>query len=243
MVVIGESAGEFGERAREVGGVLAGELVEEDLELGEMLLGEREYIFPFTPGGLLLAALRAAQFEIERLLGLERRQPFESAPPQHRSLQRQLGRKSHLDFLGARRCPAFVVDEPRAARREGVDSVGPRAELERCAARERDGDCAVLLDPDARRIEARFAVESEKEVEARFDTRPIQSGEGGIGAKGRKALAGDRKQTIARLGREGAERVCLDKLLQRGVPRDSYFARPHVAFTVSSGFRRRMYSA
>src|SRR5277367_2484815 len=107
MVVIGESAGEFGERAREVGGVLAGELVEEDLELGEMLLGEREYIFPFAPGGLLLAALRAAEFEIERLLGFERRQPLESASPQHRGLQRQLRRKSHLDLVRPGRRPAL----------------------------------------------------------------------------------------------------------------------------------------
>ena len=37
------------------------------------------------------------------------------------------------------------------------------------------------------------------------------------------------QETVARLGREGAGRICFNKLLKRGVPRNARFARPNVA--------------
>ena len=69
MVVVRETGNEFGERARQVGRVLAGEGVEQRLEPGEMLLGELEDFLALSAGVFFFAARRASELEINRLLG------------------------------------------------------------------------------------------------------------------------------------------------------------------------------
>src|SRR5271168_148071 len=174
MVIVGKTAGELGEGARQIRRLLTAEFVEQDLEPGEMLLGELPDVGFLAAGAFRCASIGAAELEIKRFHGVERRQALKSAPLKDRRFQRQLRRKSDLDFVRSGRRSALVVDQPRPARAQEVDSVSPRAELEPRAALERNGDCAVLLDPDARDIGAGFAFESKKEVEARFDTGPLQ---------------------------------------------------------------------
>src|SRR5262249_52584454 len=96
MVVVRETGYEFGERTRQVGRILAGERIEQDLKSGEMLLGELEDVLGLSAGVFFFAARRAAKLEINRLLGFERRQPLKSAPLQHRCFQGQLRRETGL---------------------------------------------------------------------------------------------------------------------------------------------------
>jgi hypothetical protein len=107
-----------------------------------MLLGELDDILALSAGVLRLPAPRAAELEINRLLGFERRQPLKPFPAQHRRFQRQLRCKTGFDFPGDRRGPALIVNKPRAARTEEVDSVRSRTELEWRSGRDRNENCA-----------------------------------------------------------------------------------------------------
>ena len=193
-----------------------------------MLLGESgRYLRPCRRPGFSAPPAGPAEFEIERLIGFERGEPVESAAPQHRRFQRQLRRKSHLDFVSAWRRSALVIDEPRSARSEFVDSVGPRGQFERRAARERKDDFAPPLDPNALDIAARLALEVEDEVEALFDVGPVQGGKRRIGAEQGEPRACDGKERFARLGREGAGGVFLARIpaARRAMIRPSRAAR------------------
>ena len=137
-------------------------------------------------------------------------------------------RKTRLDVLGGWRRSTLVVDEPRAARSQNVDPVRPRAKFERSTVFDRNRNGALPLDPGLRDGAARFALEGEKEVEPFLNVRPVE-GESRIVAEQPKAGSGSGQKLVARLGREGAGRIGFDKLLKRGVPRNSCFAWPNVA--------------
>src|ERR1700760_2521556 len=123
---------------------------------------------------LVFAARSASQFEINRLLGLQRREPLEASLLQNRCFQCQLRRETCVDVLGPWRRSALVVDDPRAARSQEIDPVRPRAELERRSVREWQDKRALPLDPGLRDRVSRVAFEGEEEVEAFLDIGPVE---------------------------------------------------------------------
>src|SRR6202453_5322631 len=79
VVVVRETGREFGEWARQVGRVLAGEGFEQHLQPSKMLLGKLKDFLMFSAGVRFFAACRASELEVNRLFGFQRREPLEAS--------------------------------------------------------------------------------------------------------------------------------------------------------------------
>src|SRR5580693_6241777 len=128
-----------------------------------MLIGKVADIGVLAPCRLFLSAVWAAELEVERALRRDGRQTLEAASHQDRGFQRQLWSKADLDFLGARRRPALVVDQRRAARAQYVDAIGARRQGELSSGAQREHDLAWAFDQDAQDLVAAPALEIENE--------------------------------------------------------------------------------
>ena len=192
MVVVGEAAGEFRERARQIGRIRLGERVEQRLELGEDACRRVRRSRPSRrprPAPRRRSGRRAS----DRAPGPGSSSARPSKPPriEDRGFQRQLRREARLDLLDAGRRPALVVDQRRAADGERVDAVGARRQRERLAVVERKDDLAAAARPRCARSRRGSCVSKSRTKSIAFSMlgqfRPSKAGSSSSVAKRARA--------------------------------------------------------
>src|SRR5271165_5397847 len=188
--------------------------------------GERRYVFAFFRSVSRLAAVRPAKLQIKRLFRDEGPDVGEATLRQDRRLERELRREPDRHLRLARRRAALVVDQPRPARGEPVDSIGARGQLERLAVAERKDDLASTFDKDVLGLATGLVLEPDDEIDRLLNVGPVQAGKGSIPQQLGKAIAREAAERLAGCRWQQTFRERPGEILQRPVPGLACLAGP-----------------